>query len=345
MKRNSKYIILICSFILISSLWALNADFLESSRFLPEFELEAPAPQEPDTIPPRFPVSKTTTEEYEDLLKKSPADLKDPENIKTTIEYDIKTGAYIVRTKLGDMELGTPMTLTPEEYQDYSMQQSLQSYFREKNAEEFEKEVNKKFNITDMQFDLGPAERIFGKGGVRVKTQGSAQLSIGLKTNKTDNPSLPIRSRKQTSFNFDEDVQLNVQASVGSKVNFGITLQPNLFFMPMEDKNLVGDTQKNLFDGPYYKKISSFRTPSRTMAVGEYFSTGWDSDPTVVAWVKYVEMHEPSGLLLINARLAATHDGVAKNMLYIGGNASKFRLNPNRSAVATKELWGTKTNI
>ena len=113
MKRNSKYIILICSFILISSLWALNADFLESSRFLPEFELEAPAPQEPDTIPPRFPVSKTTTEEYEDLLKKSPADLKDPENIKTTIEYDIKTGAYIVRTKLGDMELGTPMTLTP----------------------------------------------------------------------------------------------------------------------------------------------------------------------------------------------------------------------------------------
>ena len=79
MKRNSKYIILICSFILISSLWALNADFLESSRFLPEFELEAPAPQEPDTIPPRFPVSKTTTEEYEDLLKKSPADLKDPE--------------------------------------------------------------------------------------------------------------------------------------------------------------------------------------------------------------------------------------------------------------------------
>ena len=138
MKRNSKYIILVCSFILISSLWALNADFLASSRFLPEFELEAPAPQVPDTIPPRFPVSKTTTEEYLDLLKKSPADLKDPENIKTTIEYDIKTGTYIVRTKLGDMELGTPMTLTPEEYQDYSMQQSLQSYFREKNTEDFE---------------------------------------------------------------------------------------------------------------------------------------------------------------------------------------------------------------
>ena len=131
----------------------------------------------------------------------------------------------------------------------------------------------------------------------------------------------------------------------GTKTYFGITLQPNLFFMPMEDKSMVGSTQLNLYDGPYYKKISSFRNPSTTMAMGEYFSTGWDADPTVVAWVKYVEMHEPSGLLLINAKTAATHDGTAKNMLYIGGNAGKFRLSPNRSEIATKELCGTKTNI
>ena len=107
-------------------------------------------------------MAKTTPESYEDLVKKSPLDLKNPENVKTTIEYDIKTGTYIVRTQLGDMELGTPMTLTPEEYQDYSMQESLRAYFKAKNEEEFEKEANKKFNVTDMQFDLGPAEKIFG---------------------------------------------------------------------------------------------------------------------------------------------------------------------------------------
>ncbi len=230
MRKNTKYILLVCFFILISSLWALNADFMEASRFLPEFEVVAPVNQDRDTIRSRYPVSKITAEEYKDLLKKSPADLKDPENIKTTIEYDIRTGTYIVRTRLGDMELGTPMTLTPEEYQDYSLQQSLHSYFKAKNAEEFKKDANKKFNITDMQFDLGPAERIFGKGGVRVKTQGTAQLTIGLKSNKTDNPSLPVRARKRTTFDFDENVQLNVKASVGSKVNFGMNYNTETSF-------------------------------------------------------------------------------------------------------------------
>ena len=128
------------------------------------------------------------------------------------------------------MELGTPMILTPEEYQDYSMQESMRSYFRAKNAEEFEKETNKKFNITDMQFDLGPAERIFGPGGVRVRTQGSAEVTIGLKNNTTDNPSLPTRARSRTYFNFDESVQLNMQASVGSKVNFNMNYNTETSF-------------------------------------------------------------------------------------------------------------------
>ena len=120
MRKRFKYILLLSAFILLSGLWALNADYLAPSQFLPEFEIAESMlqPQVRDSIPPtRYPVSKTTTEEYEDLLKHSPADLKDPENVTTTIEYDINTGTYIVKTKLGDMELGTPMTLTPEEYQ------------------------------------------------------------------------------------------------------------------------------------------------------------------------------------------------------------------------------------
>ena len=231
MKKRFTHIIWMALFLLASGLWALNADYLASSRFLPEFEvLDEPVRQEPDTVPPRYPVSKTTPEEYEDLLQEPPADLKDPENLKTEVEYDLKTGTYIIRTKVGDMDLSTPISLTPEEYQDYSMQQSMRAYFREKNAEEFEKEANQKFNITDMQFDIGPADRIFGKGGVRVRTQGSAEITLGLKNNTTDNPSLPTRSRSRTFFNFDENVQLNMQASVGTKVNFNMNYNTETSF-------------------------------------------------------------------------------------------------------------------
>lgn len=229
MGNRLKYALILVLFVLAGTLFSLNADYSAYTRTLPEIE-EIPAPQKEDTVVTRYPVAKTMPEEYRDLLKHSPADLKDPENVKTQIEYDLKSGSYIVRTRIGEMELGTPMPLTPEEYQDYSMQQSLRDYFRQKNEEEYQKEVNKKFNLSDMQFNIGAAERIFGPGGVRVKTQGSAEVSLGLKNTKTNNPSLPERARSRTFFNFDENVQLNVQASVGSKVNFGMNYNTETSF-------------------------------------------------------------------------------------------------------------------
>ena len=226
-KRILKYFLWGMVLLFGVGMYSLNADFLAYTSTLPELELVA-APE--DSIPPRYPVAKTSPEEYQDIVRKSPADLRDPENVKTSIEYDLETNTYIVRTKLGDMEIGTPMSLTPAEYQDYSMQQSLRSYFRAKNEEEFQKATNKQFNLTDMQFNIGAAERIFGPGGVRVRTQGSAEVTMGLKTNKNNDPSLPERSRKRTFFNFDESVQLNVQASVGSKVNFNMNYNTETSF-------------------------------------------------------------------------------------------------------------------
>ena len=87
-KRILKYSIWIVVLLFGVGLYSLNADYLAYTSSLPELELlEAPE----DTIPPRYPVAKTTPEEYQDIVKQSPADLRDPENVKTTIEYDLKT--------------------------------------------------------------------------------------------------------------------------------------------------------------------------------------------------------------------------------------------------------------
>ncbi len=229
MRKILKYI-LVTILLFSAGLYSLNAGYLSYAMSLPDPEL----PVVPDdTVPKvrtRFPVDKTVPEEYQDLTKQSPADLKTPDNVKSVVEYDIRTGTYVVRTKLGDADLTTPISLTPEEYQDYSFRKSVQSYYRQKNEEEFQKAANKQFSLTDMQFNIGAAERIFGPGGVRVKTQGSAEVELGLKQNKTKNPSLPERARNRTFFNFDESVQLNVQASVGSKVNFDMNYNTETSF-------------------------------------------------------------------------------------------------------------------
>ena len=56
---------------------------------------------------------------YEDLQKEYPMDLQNPSNVNSVIEYDDATGNYILRTKVGDMEVTTPFVMSPEEYQRY----------------------------------------------------------------------------------------------------------------------------------------------------------------------------------------------------------------------------------
>ena len=154
----------------------------------------------------RFKVAKTAPDNAEDLECKA-MDLNTPENIITETTYDDKSHTYIVGSKIGDSYLSVPLLMTPEEYAAWSMQRSLDAYFRSKNKEEFEKEgKQEKFDFTDMHFDLGPAEKIFGPGGLQIKTQGSEELKFGFNQKSIDNPSLPTRSRNTFGFDFDEKI-------------------------------------------------------------------------------------------------------------------------------------------
>ena len=115
--------------------------------------------------------------------------------------------------------LTTPIIMTPEEYQQWSLKQSMQRYFREKNAEAFESKGKEKFDFTDMHFDLGPAEKIFGPGGVKLKTNGTAEIKFGMNHKKVDNPSLAANRRSTFGFDFDEKINVNINGSVGDKIN------------------------------------------------------------------------------------------------------------------------------
>lgn len=168
-----------------------------------------------DTLPQ---VKKTTIVTMADTAR-GPIDLKDPENLKNVAEYDENTGGYLYGTKLGDDFLGTPFALTWDEYQKMMMKRSLSAYFRGKNAQEYKEKGKDKFDFTDMHFNLGPLDKVFGPGGVRIKTQGSAELKIGANTRFTDNPSLSERNRKVFGFDFDEKINLSLNGKVGDKVN------------------------------------------------------------------------------------------------------------------------------
>ena len=178
----------------------------------------------------RYGVAKTAPDNVEDLERKA-VDLRNPENLTTVATYDEKTHTYVVGNKVGESYLSVPLLMTPEEYAAWSMQRSLDAYFRNKNQEEYEKVGKKdKFDFTDMKFDLGPAEKIFGPGGVQIKTQGSAELKFGFNQKSIDNPSLPTRSRNTFGFDFDEKINLSINGKVGDKVNLNMNYNTEATF-------------------------------------------------------------------------------------------------------------------
>ncbi len=204
-----------------------NSSLFEASNYVyttAASQTSAPA----DSIKPRYSVKKTIPENLNDL-KKSPVDLQTPENIKTEVEYDEKADLYLISTKAGSTQVETPLFLTPKEYSDWSMKKSIESFYRSKNAEVFSK-GKEEFKFMDMKFNLGPAEKIFGPGGVQIKTQGNAELNFGLKSNNVDNPSLPERMRKTTGFDFDEKININVNGKVGDKVNMNMNYNTDATF-------------------------------------------------------------------------------------------------------------------
>ncbi len=165
-------------------------------------------------------------------------DLQDPENLKAdTAVYDVKSGYYKVGTKLGDKFLSQPWMMTPEEYLRWSEKKSFWKHFKTRNDSLFVTKGKEKFDFTNMHFDLGPAEKIFGPGGVQIKTQGSAELKFGYNYKFTDNPSLSERNRTTKAFDFDEKINVSVNAKVGDKMDFNINYDTEATF-DFDSRNL-----------------------------------------------------------------------------------------------------------
>lgn len=166
------------------------------------------------------------------MLADTPQDIHiQPDNIRTVIEYDWKNDRYLMKTMIGDKQFGYATPMTRQEYLIYTEKQQRAKYFFDQYHKLVQEEEGKpEFDLLDMQFSLGPAEKLFGPGGIRVKTQGSASISMGMKHNFVDNPTLSEQARDQWTFDFKEDIQLNMKASIGSKMNFGLNYNTGATF-------------------------------------------------------------------------------------------------------------------
>ena len=239
------------------------------SDFPPPPPAALPLSEESDSVAMPFGLRHTVPQNYEDLMADELAyDLSTPSNIKTSAEYDPALGCYIVRTRLGNIDIGTPFLLTPEQYSNWQFRLSMQRYYRERNMGLITEKEKQPFNILDMNFDLGPLEKIFGPGGVSLKTQGSVQVSMGIKSNKTDNPSLSLSARRKTYFDFDQKIQATIAASVGNRLKFNMTYNTDATF-DFDSKNL-----KLAYEGEEDDIVKSIEAGNVSMTTGSSLIRG-----------------------------------------------------------------------
>ena len=144
-------------------------------------------------------------------------------------------------SKLGETTVSTPFILTPAQYNAWQTRQSMARYYHQRNSAHLTggpEGQREPFNVLDMSFALGPLEKIFGPGGLALRTQGSVQIDMGIKSNFTDNPALSLTSRRKTFFDFDQKIQATVQASVGDRLSFNMNYNTDATFAFDSKKNI-----------------------------------------------------------------------------------------------------------
>lgn len=247
----------------------VRAQYHESSLMPPPPPPGGPVVVQDSTGSP-FPVQPTIPPDYEALAEDElAADLSTPDNVRTEAEYDIESGCYIIRTKVGDFEVATPFMLTPEQYGNMELRKSMRTYFNKRNSELLQGEKDKEpFNVLDMNFALGPLEKIFGPGGVQLKTQGSVQISAGVKSNKTDNPALSLTARRKTYFDFDQQIQATINASVGDRMKFNMSYNTDATF-DFDSKNI-----KLQYEGTEDDIVKSIEAGNVSMTTGSSLIRG-----------------------------------------------------------------------
>lgn len=145
--------------------------------------------------------------------------LNDPSNIKTDIVYDPDSNRYDIIQKIGEINYRPSTYMTQDEYIEYQFKQSIKDYWKQRStAESMTQEGKTKNLIQPIKFNSNIMKNIFGSDVVDIRPQGSAELIFGVNSSYTENPIIPEKQRRITTFDFDEKIQLNLLGKIGDRL-------------------------------------------------------------------------------------------------------------------------------
>jgi len=156
--------------------------------------------------------------------RRSPLVLPLPKSVQLNVTPDDSSKRYQVRETVGnEVDYRDPTEISREELLRFQERQAISDYYRLKSQG----------GVTGLgaqpgsaqaarlipKIDLGPvADRIFGGRYVDIRPAGALTLKLGWRQNVNRNPALTLRQQSVGDFIFDQNLNLNLSGTVGTKL-------------------------------------------------------------------------------------------------------------------------------
>lgn len=172
----------------------------------------------PDTIDEelQYPIQSEPGNPFQFSNDSTPLYLPPTSIYENEVTYDPDSNQYIIQRKVGGRKFGAPIIKSFDEYKEENYNKSLRDYWIQKVAEADERKSGSlipKLHVGGKVF-----ETIFGSNTIDIRPQGSAELIFGVLGNRNDNPQLPLNQQRTWNFDFQQKIQMNVNAKIGERI-------------------------------------------------------------------------------------------------------------------------------
>ena len=185
-----------------------------------------------------------------------------PASLISKYQYNELLQVYELVGGLSGYQFDLPLVLSPKDYWAMVEKENIQAYFKEKiaamsgdqNAADLS--VRNLLPTFSLQNDL--LKTIFGGDEISFDAQGSVGVDMGILWQKNDNPALSPRNRSNLSFDFEQQISLNLMGKIGERLSVNASYDTQATFdfqnlikiayVPPTVKDVVGVAPDELLD-------------------------------------------------------------------------------------------------
>lgn len=140
---------------------------------------------------------------------------------KTQVVWD-SVDTYKIQNTLHDLEVSVPSVVDFESFRLLKKEQQKQN-IRAKLVQESKSQQQERRGLLDFSINVPGGENsafstIFGSNEVNLRVNGSANMNVGASIQKLDDGSLPPDLRTRVDPTFNQNLQLNIQGTIGDKL-------------------------------------------------------------------------------------------------------------------------------